>query len=100
MSEINDHAIQNRVRAILFRRWIDIREVTFGSVDGVVTVRGSLTRNPLFPAPPERNGERDPGWLRRGLERDLLAIDGVKNLVLDVKTRSGCQSCSAGEEGS
>jgi hypothetical protein len=98
MSEISDHAIQNRVRAILFRRWIDLREVTFDSVNGVVTLRGSLARNPLFPAAPNRNGERDPGSLRRELERDLLAIDGVRDLVLDVQVRDACRSCSTGEE--
>ena len=30
-----DHAIANRMRTILYRRWIDVRSVDFGSVNGV-----------------------------------------------------------------
>ena len=50
MSSARDHAIQNQVRAILFRRFVDLHELTFGSVNGVVYLRGSVRRNPLFPA--------------------------------------------------
>jgi len=98
MSKGSDRAIQNRVRAILFRRWIDLRGVTFGSVNGVVTVRGRLAPNPLFPAPHSLNGGPDAGALRRALERDLRAIDGVKELVLEVEPRGVRPSPRAGEE--
>ena len=64
-----DHAIVNRMRLILHRRWIDVRSVSFGSVNGVAYVRGELKRTPFYPA--SRTHPADELLLLQGLERDL-----------------------------
>ncbi len=83
MREARDHVISNRVRAILLRRWVDIRSLSFGSVNGVVYVRGALKRNPLFPAP--ARAEVPPELkLLNTLDRDLRAIEDVKDVVFEI----------------
>ena len=79
MDSGRDHAIQNQVRAILFRRFVDVNELTFGSVNGVVYLRGNVRQNPLFPVP----GGQSPGpeALRLAIERDVRAIEGVKDVI-------------------
>jgi hypothetical protein len=83
MSEAPDHAITRQARAILRRRWIDIDHVDFGSVNGVIYLRGGVKRNP----PPAASASAaDPNLtLIRALERELHAIDGVKDLVLEIE---------------
>jgi hypothetical protein len=83
MREARDLVITKQVRAILLRRWIDIRRLDFGSVNGVAYVRGALCRNPLFPAPATAAGD-DELKLLYTLERDLRTIPGVKDAVLTV----------------
>lgn len=83
MREARDLVITKQVRAILLRRWIDIRRLDFGSVNGVAYVRGALGRNPLFPAPATPAGD-DELKLLYTLERDLRTIPGVKDVVLTV----------------
>lgn len=83
MREARDLVISKHVRAILLRRWIDIRRLDFGSVNGVAYVRGALRRNPLFPAPAIASGDDDLKLLQV-LDRDLRTIAGVKDVVLTV----------------
>jgi hypothetical protein len=83
MPGAGDHTILNRARAILLRRWIDTRPLALGSVNGVVYVRGRLRRNPLFPA--QRGAGRDERELVHALERDLTAIEGVKDVILELE---------------
>ena len=83
MREARDLVITKHVRAILLRRWLDIRRLDFGSVNGVAYVRGTLHRNPLFPAPAPGSGDDDLKLLHI-LERDLSTITGVKDVVLTV----------------
>jgi hypothetical protein len=74
-----DHAIQNQVRAILFRRFVDVNELAFGCVNGVVYLRGNVRQNPLFPAP---GGQSEgPQGLCYAIERDVRAIAGVKDVI-------------------
>jgi hypothetical protein len=86
VSSTRDHAIQNQVRAILFRRFVDLHELTFGSVNGVVYLRGSVRRNPLFPAAPGQAASNDPGVMRWAIERDVRAIEGVKDVIFDFES--------------
>jgi len=83
MREARDLVITKHVRAVLLRRWIDIRGLDYGSVNGVAYVRGVLRRNPLFPAPVAASGD-DELKLVHTLERDLRIIPGVKDVVLTV----------------
>lgn len=78
-----DHAIANRMRTILYRRWIDVRSVDFGSVNGVAYVRGELKRSPHYPA--SRSMQADELLLMQGLERDLRAIPGVKDVSFELE---------------
>jgi hypothetical protein len=79
VSSVRDHAIQNQVRAILFRRFVDLHELAFGSVNGVVYLRGRVQRNPLFPAPGGQPAGEEA--LRLAIERDVRAIEGVKDVI-------------------
>ncbi len=83
MPGAGDHAVMNRARAVLLRRWIDTRPLDLGSVNGVVYVRGRLRRNPLFPA--QLDAGRDERALVHALERDLRAIEGVKDVILELE---------------
>ncbi|HWN82297.1 MAG TPA: hypothetical protein VNM87_09395 [Candidatus Udaeobacter sp.] len=83
----HDHAIQNQVRAILFRRFVDLNELTFGSVNGVVYLRGAVRRNPLFPAAAGQAASHDPATVRWGIERDVRAIEGVKDVIFDLEPK-------------
>jgi hypothetical protein len=85
VSSVHDHAIQNQVRAILFRRFVDLHELTYGSVNGVVYLRGALRRNPLFPAPGGRAPGEDPAIMRWAIERDVRAIAGVKDVIFTLE---------------
>ena len=79
MESGRDHAIQNQVRAILFRRFVDVTELAFGCVNGVVYLRGNVRQNPLFPPPGGRAA--GPESLRFAIERDVRAIAGVKDVI-------------------
>ncbi|MGD8394623.1 MAG: hypothetical protein PVF43_04000 [Candidatus Eiseniibacteriota bacterium] len=74
-----DHAIANHIRTILYRHWVDVAHLDFGSVNGVVYVRGELERTPGYPAS-RRAEEPDRDTLVQLLERDLRAIPGVKDV--------------------
>ncbi len=84
MPEARDHVINNRTRSVLLRRWIDLRGLSFGSVNGVIYLRGALKRNPLFPTAAGVEGPDDELKLLHLLDRDLRAIEGVKDLVLEI----------------
>jgi hypothetical protein len=77
-----DHTITRQVRAALKRRWIDSEHLAFGSVNGVVYMRGALGREPLAAVPPIE-GDSDLSMIH-ALERELRAIDGVKDVVLEL----------------
>lgn len=83
MRKARDLVITKNIRAILLRRWVDIRCLDFGSVNGVAYVRGALKRNPLFPAPAEATGDADLK-LVHVLESDLRAVNGIKDVVFAI----------------
>jgi hypothetical protein len=83
MREARDLVITKNVRAILLRRWVDIRCLDFGSVNGVAYVRGALRRNPLFPAPAAAAGDAELKLLHV-LERELRTVNGVKDVVFAI----------------
>jgi hypothetical protein len=83
MRAAHDPVITKQIRAILMRRWIDIRGLAYGSVNGVAYVRGALRRNPLFPAPADTTGDAELKLLHV-LDRDLRAIAGVKDVVFEM----------------
>ena len=76
-----DHTIASHVRAVLDRMWIDPGHVDFGSVNGVVYIRGELRRQPPYP---QSGAAGESGTLTHVLRRALGAIDGVKDVSLDV----------------
>jgi hypothetical protein len=81
-----DHSITSRARAVLRRHWIDTRSVTCGSVNGVVYLRGSLHRDPLFPTHRLASVTADDLLhLVHALERDLVTIEGVKDVIVEVE---------------
>jgi hypothetical protein len=78
-----DHAIANRVRTILQRRWIDVEALEYGCVNGVVYVYGELRRASHYPA--SRSADSDELLLMHALARDLRAIPGVKDVRFDTQ---------------
>lgn len=83
MPEVRDHAITNRARSILLRRWVDAGRLAWGSVNGVLYLRGCLRRNPLFPV--QKDAAADELLLLHALERDLKAIEGVKDVIFELE---------------
>ncbi len=77
-----DHAIAVQIRSILDRRWIDAQRLDFGSVNGVIYLRGELSRHPRFPA--SRSIQATDLVFLKGLERDLRAIPGVKDVSFEL----------------
>ena len=77
-----DHAIAVQIRSILDRRWVDASLLDFGSVNGVVYLRGELRRHPRFPA--SRSIQANDLAFFKGLERALRAVPGVKDVSFEL----------------
>lgn len=81
-----DHSITSRARAVLRRHWIDTGSLTCGSVNGVVYLRGTLRRDPLYPAHRLASATADELLhLVHAVERDLVTIEGVKDVIVDIE---------------
>jgi hypothetical protein len=81
--EDRDFQITARIRRVLSRRSIDPGPLEFGSVDGVVYLRGSLHRLPGAPGPVSERGHW--GSFLDRLEDDLRRIEGVHSVAMELE---------------
>ncbi|MBU1700104.1 MAG: hypothetical protein KJ970_05235 [Candidatus Eisenbacteria bacterium] len=79
--EDRDYQITARVRRVLSRRSIDPGPLEFGSVDGVVYLRGVVHRLPGSPAPVSK--QKHLGSFLERLEEDLRRIEGVHSVAME-----------------
>ena len=63
MQQTNDSQIQARVRLLLARKWVDMRQLTIGTTNGVVYLGGGLKLNG---AGPRDDGYRGGNCMRIG----------------------------------
>ena len=79
---IADARIHSRVRNILSRRWVDLRLLHLGTVDGVVHLEGEL-RQCLSLAPAVGEGGPSLQFVRK-VERELRSIPGVRDIIFSI----------------
>ena len=84
MPEARDHVINKRIRSVLLRRWIDLRSLSFGSVNGVIYLRGVLKRNPPCSCRTDANalsGSASAGTIPRSTSAALGRANGSAGLA-------------------
>ena len=79
---IVDARIHARVRSILSRRWVDLRLLHLGTVDGVIHLEGEF-RQCLSLAPAIGEGRPSLQFVRK-VERELRSIPGVRDIVFSI----------------
>jgi len=79
---LEDARIHSRVRSILSRRWVDLRRLHVGTVDGVIHIEGEF-RQCLSLAPSIGEGRPSLQFVRK-IERELRAITGVRDVVFTI----------------
>jgi hypothetical protein len=79
---LEDARIHSRVRSVLARRWVDLKRLNVGTINGVVHIEGEL-RQSLSLAPSIGEGKPSLQFVRK-IERELRAIAGVRDVVFSV----------------
>jgi hypothetical protein len=79
---IEDARIHSRVRSVLSRRWVDLKRLHVGTVDGVILIEGEL-RQCLSLAPSVGEGRPSLQFIRK-LEREMRGIPGVRDVVISL----------------
>lgn len=79
---IVDARIHSRVRNILSRRWVDLKSLHVGTVDGVIHIEGEL-RQCLSLVPAMGEGRPSLQFVRK-VERELRSIPGVRDVVFSI----------------
>ncbi len=77
-----DARIHSRVRNVLSRRWVDLKRLHVGTVDGVIHIEGEF-RQCLSLAPSIGEGRPSLQFLRK-VERELRTISGVRDVVFTI----------------
>jgi len=77
-----DARIHSRVRNVLSRRWVDMKRLHVGTVDGVVHIEGEL-RQSLSLAPTLGEGKPSIQFLRK-VDREIRGIEGVRDVVFAI----------------
>lgn len=79
---VEDARIHSRVRNVLSRRWVDIKRLHVGTVDGVIHIEGDFKQS-LSLAPTIGEGKPSLQFLRK-IERELRSINGVRDVVFSI----------------
>ncbi len=77
-----DARIHSRVRNVLSRRWVDVKRLNVGTIDGVIHIEGEL-KQCLSLAPAIGEGRPSLQFLRK-IERELRSIAGVRDVVFSI----------------
>ena len=78
-----DFRINAAVRNLLVRFWIDTSKLDHGATNGVVYLRGRLTRELIRDS--RETDEESLSFLARRLERELKTIKGVRDVVYNLE---------------
>jgi hypothetical protein len=76
-----DFRINAAVRTTLVRFWIDTSQIDHGAINGVVYLRGRLTKEL---SRSHQEDEESIAFLARRLERELKNIRGVRDVVYNL----------------
>jgi hypothetical protein len=78
---IEDFRINAAVRTTLVRFWIDTSQIDHGAINGVIYLRGRLTKELMRT---QQEQDESIAFLARRLERELKNIRGVRDVVYDL----------------
>ncbi len=78
--EVSDYRLNASVRSILFRHWIDLQRLSFGSFRGTIRVKGELS----FLG---SNASANLGQLET-IESEIRSIRGVKRVCFELSNWS------------
>lgn len=80
----DDFRINASVHTALVRFWIDTVNLEFGTTNGVVYLRGDLQRL-SFRSRRENGKDEETTFLARRLDAELKQINGVRDIVYDLR---------------
>jgi hypothetical protein len=82
-----DSRIQAQVRILLTRRWVDLRGITIGTVNGVVYIGGTLRRTGARTEEAAASPDSGQAWVAR-IQREIASIPDVRDVVFQSGQRT------------
>ena len=87
--QFEDFRINASVRTLLIRQWIDTTQLDYGTMNGIVYLRGSVRREVLQSGGKDKDSpEESIRLLMVRLERQIRAVRGVRDVVCNLQNVS------------